>query len=243
MPTPVVLVPGLLCSARLYAAQVTALWGAGPVMVADHTRADTMGALAEDILAAAPRRFALAGLSMGGYISLEILRRAPERVTRLALLDTSARPDTPEATRIRHEQIALAQGGRFAEVPLQQFPRLVHCDRHNDGTLRDLVLKMAEEVGAPAFVRQQRAVMTRPDSRPSLAAIGCPTVILVGEGDVLTPPEVARELAAGIRGAGLVVVPDSGHLSTLERPEAVNRALLDWLRPWGLKALNVAMAP
>jgi pimeloyl-ACP methyl ester carboxylesterase len=226
----VLLIPGLACSARLYAAQLPALWTAGSATIADHTREDSMGALAERILAAAPPRFSLAGLSMGGYLSLEIMRRAPQRVVRLALLDTSARPDTLEATQLRQQQIALAQSDRFAEIPAQQFPRLVHVDRQGDAALLELVQLMAEEVGAVAFVRQQRAIMARVDSRPTLATITCPTTVIVGEGDVLTPPELAREIVAGIRGARLVVIPGSGHLSTLERPQAVNGALLDWLQ-------------
>src|SRR5215470_12508895 len=129
---PVVLVPGLNCSARLYSEQIPALWRLGPVTVADHTRDDTMAAIAARILAAAPPRFALAGLSMGGYIALTILRLAPERVDRLALLDTSARPETPEQSERRKPQIALAEGGRFAEVPALQFPIFVHRDRQDD---------------------------------------------------------------------------------------------------------------
>jgi pimeloyl-ACP methyl ester carboxylesterase len=226
---PLVLIPGLLASARLYAAQIPALWRYGPVMVADHTRDDSMGAIAAGILATAPPRFALAGLSMGGYVCFEIVRRAAERVTRLALLDSSARPDTPEASQLRRAQIELAQSGRFAAVTEQQFPRLVHRDRQGDRALRALVETMADEVGPQAFVRQQRAIMTRADSRPSLAAITCPTVVIVGEGDVLTPPELAAEMANGIRGARLISIRDSGHLSTLEQPEAVNGAMTAWL--------------
>src|SRR6201990_3269802 len=119
---PVVLVPGLNCSARLYAEQIPALWRFGPVQVADHTRADSMDAIAADILAHAPPRFALAGLSMGGYIALTMQRQAPSRVSKLALLDTSARPETAEQSARRQPQIELAQGGRFDEVPALQFP-------------------------------------------------------------------------------------------------------------------------
>ena len=173
-PLPIVLVPGLNCSARLYADQVPALWRFGPVQVADHTRADSMDAIAADILAHAPPCFALAGLSMGGYIALTMLRQAPARVSRLALLDTSARPETPEQSERRKSQIALAQGGRFDEVPALQFPIFVHRDRQDDAALRARVRTMAEETGAEAFLRQQKAIMTRPDVRPVLAAITCP---------------------------------------------------------------------
>jgi pimeloyl-ACP methyl ester carboxylesterase len=228
-PLPVVLIPGLLDSARLYAPQIPMLWRHGPVTVADHTRDDSMDAIARRILANAPPRFALAGLSMGGYISFEIMRQAPERVAKLALLDTSARPDTPEATAMRRAQMALASEGRLGEVVEQQFERMIHPLHRNDPKLRDINRLMAEDVGPEAFIRQQTAIMGRPDSRPSLAAIACPTLVLVGEQDELTPPELAVEMADGIQRARLVTVPECAHLSTLERPREVTRALLAWL--------------
>jgi len=228
-PLPVVLVPGLNCSARLYAEQIPALWRFGQVTVADHTRDDSMAAIAARILAAAPPRFALAGLSMGGYIALTILQQAPERVRKLALLDTSARPETPEQTARRKPQIALAESGRFGEVSALQFPIFVHRNRHGDEALKRLVRTMAEETGAQAFLRQQHAIIARGDARPLLATIRCPTLVLVGEGDELTPPALSEEIVAGIPGARLVVVPDSGHLSTLEQPVAVTKALVDWM--------------
>jgi pimeloyl-ACP methyl ester carboxylesterase len=229
-PLPIVLVPGLNCSARLYAEQVPALWSCGPVTIADHRRDDSVGAIAARILATAPPRFALAGLSMGGYVAFAIVREAPERVALLALLDTSARPDTPEQTERRHSMMELAEGARFAEVPDLLFPVFVHRNRHGDEALRAIVRTMAEETGPDAFVRQQQAIMTRPDCRPLLKSIRCPTLVLVGDGDALTPPVLSEEITAGITGARLVRVPDCGHLSTLERPEAVNRALVEWLK-------------
>ena len=227
---PTVLVPGLNCSARLYAEQIPALWRCGPVMVADHTRDDTMVAIARRILAAAPPRFALAGLSMGGYISFEIMRQASQRVAKLALLDTGARAETPEQTKMRLPRIELAKQGRMAEVADVMFSLLVHRDRGGDEALKRLVRAMAEETGAAAFLRQQQAIMARPDSRPGLAAISCPTLVLVGDDDEPTPPALAREIAAAISGARLVVVPQCGHLSTIERPEAVTSALVEWLQ-------------
>jgi pimeloyl-ACP methyl ester carboxylesterase len=226
---PIVLVPGLNCSARLYAEQIPALWPFGPVTIADHTRSDSMPAIAADILAAAPARFALAGLSMGGYIALEIVRQAPERVARLALLDTGSRPEAPEQTAKRIPLMELARSGRFAEVPERQFPVFVHRHRHGDQRLKAIVRLMAEETGPEVFLRQQGAIIGRKDARPGLAAIACPTLIVVGDGDELTPPVLSQEIAAGISGARLVVIPDCGHLSTLERPEAVNAALLEWM--------------
>jgi pimeloyl-ACP methyl ester carboxylesterase len=229
-PLPIVLVPGLLTSPRLFGEQLPALWRHGPVTIADNTRDDTIAAMASHILADAPPRFALAGLSMGGYIGFEIVRQAPGRVDRLALLDTSARPDTPEVTRRRQAQIALARGGRFAEVADQQFPLLVHPSRHGDPSARALVRLMADETGPDAFIRQQQAIMGRVDSRPGLGAIDRPTLVLVGDGDQLTPPELSAEIAGSIPGARLVVVAGAGHLSTVDQPDQVTRALVAWLQ-------------
>jgi pimeloyl-ACP methyl ester carboxylesterase len=166
---------------------------------------------------------------MGGYIALELLRQAPGRIARLALLDTSARADAPEQRLRRGELIELARAGRFDEVADLAYPGLVHPDRLADQALRATVRSMAQDTGAEAFIRQQTAIMNRPDSRADLAAIGCPTLVLVGDADQLTPPARAQEIAAGIRGAQLVEVPASGHLSTLEQPERVTAALVAWL--------------
>jgi pimeloyl-ACP methyl ester carboxylesterase len=229
-PLPIVLVAGLNCSARLYADQIPALWQFGAVTVADHRRDDSMAAMARRILAGAPPRFALAGLSMGGYVAFEVMRQAPERVAKLALLDTGARAETPERTAERKPLLELARQGRFADITESQYPLLVHKSRHGDAELKAKVRAMNEETGPDAYQRQQQAIMSRPESRPGLAAITCPTLVLVGDDDQLTPPALAREMAAGIRGSRLVVVPECGHLSTLERPQAVTQALVEWMR-------------
>jgi pimeloyl-ACP methyl ester carboxylesterase len=228
---PIVLVPGLACSARLYSEQIPGLWPFGPVTVADHTRDESIAAIARSILAAAPPRFALLGLSMGGYIAFEIMRQARERVAKLALLDTAATPETPQQTMTRKTRIELAKSDRFGEALDLLFPLFVHRDRHGDENLKRIVSLMGEETGADAFIRQQQAIMARADSRPSLAAIACPTLVVVGDADELTPPPAAQEIAAGITGARLVVIPECGHLSTLERPDAVNAALMEWMVP------------
>jgi len=181
------------------------------------------------ILAEAPPRFALAGHSMGGYIAFEIMRQAPERVAKLALLDTAATPETPQQTATRKTRIALAKSGRFDEALDLMFPALVHRDRHGDERLKRIVDLMGEETGADAFIRQQHAIMGRADSRPSLATVACLALVMVGDADELTPPAAAQEIAAGISGARLVVIPQCGHLSTLERPDAVNAALIEWI--------------
>ena len=227
---PIVLVPGLNCSARLYAEQIPALWRFGPVFVADHTRDDTISAIARRILAARATALCTRWALHGRYISFEMMRQAAERVAKLALLDTGARAESPEQTQMRRPRIELAKTGRFDEDWDIVFPILVHPSRHNDEALKRLMRTMAEEVGAEAFLRQQQAIMARPDSRPGLSAITCPTLVLVGDGDAATPPALSQEIAAAIPGARLVVVPDCGHMSTLERPQAVAEALVDWMR-------------
>jgi pimeloyl-ACP methyl ester carboxylesterase len=225
---PLILLPGLLCDAALWQYQVSALAEFAAPQVADLTRSDSIAGMAAQVLAEAPPRFALAGLSMGGYVAQEILRQAPERVDRLALLDTSARADTPEQRERRRGLIELAQLGKFKGVTPRLLPMLLHPDHLTD-PLSGIVTGMAERVGQAAFIRQELAILGRIDGRPSLSAIRLPTLVLCGEDDVLTPPEVAQEMARGIAGATLVVIEHSGHLSTLEQPEAVNRAMIEWL--------------
>lgn len=226
---PIVLIPGLLASPRLYAEQIPELWRLGPVTVATHTRDDSMSGIAGRVLESAPARFALAGLSMGGYICFEILRRAPERILKLVLLDTSARADAPEQSEQRRSQIEMARSGRLGEVTDALFPKLVHARRWGDESLRRTWRDMVQEVGAEGFINQQTAIMGRPDSRPGLGAIRCPTLVIVGDGDVLTPPERAEEIVQGIPGARLSLIRDSGHLSTLEQPAAVTKSLVKFL--------------
>ena len=228
-PLPSVLIPGLLCTPRLFAEQLPALWRFGPVTVANHTYDDSMNDIARRILSLAPPKFALIGLSMGGYVAFEILRQAPDRVAKLALLDTTARPDAPEQTEQRKRQVEMARHGRFDGIAQLLFPRFVSAARHGDRALQDIVRAMAEDTGAEAFIRQQTAIMNRADSRPGLGAIACPTLVVVGADDALTPPDRAAEMVAAISGARQRVVPECGHLSTLEQPEAVTRALVAFL--------------
>ncbi|WP_114943661.1 alpha/beta fold hydrolase [Microvirga calopogonii] len=229
MAETLVLIPGLACTVRLFQPQIAALSSDRTIVVADQVQDDSIAAMASRLLRDVPGTFSLAGLSMGGYIAMEVMRQAPERVERLALLDTSARPDTPEATRDRERLIALAEAGRLDEIDSALWPRLVHPDHRGDRALHDIMLGMMRETGAEAYIRQQRAIMARADSRPSLPGIEIPTLILVGEGDSITPPEIAREMADMIEWASLVVVPEAGHMSTLEQPDRVTHAMQLWL--------------
>ena len=229
-PIPLILVPGLLCTQALWQPQVDGLADAARIAVTgEHTRHTDIGAIAAAILAAAPPRFALAGLSFGGYIAFEIMRRAPHRVDRLALLDTTANQDSDERRKLRRDLIKQSQMGRFIGVTDRLLPQFIHPDRLGDRALVDTVKQMALDVGRDGFIRQQTAIIGRPDSRRDLAGIECPTLVLVGRQDVLTPLALHEEMQAAIPGAQLSVIEDCGHLSTLERPEAVNQALRRWL--------------
>ena len=227
--TALVLVPGLLCDAQLYWPQVAALSDVANVTVADMTGSASLGEMAEAVLEATPGRFALAGLSMGGYVCFEVWRRAPERVAALALLDTSARPDTSEQTARRLRFVETARRVGLDPVLDELWPIVVAPSRHDDGALRRIFDSMAHHLGPDVFARQQDAIIERPDSRGDLALIAVPTLVVCGRDDAVTPLEVNQEMATGIAGAEIVVVDDCGHLATLERPEVVNAALRAWL--------------
>ena len=187
------LIPGLNANARVFRDVTEALCASGSVMVANHLRGDGMNGIARRILADAPPTFALGGFSFGGYLAFEILRQAPERVTRLALIDTSPRPDSAEASEMRRQRIAQAQAGKFSMVVQQSFGTSVHPDHKTDAALMAVHTGMALANGPDVYARHQVAIIGRPDSRPMLETIKVPTIIIVGEGDQITPPEVARE--------------------------------------------------
>jgi pimeloyl-ACP methyl ester carboxylesterase len=227
--TPLVFIPGLLCTAELFAPQLAALWPYGPVTVASTLAGDTIAQMATAILAQAPPQFALVGLSMGGMIGLEIMRQAPERVLKLALLDTSAQPASPAQASLFRGLLAQARSGEAAAVMGETLISVMHPAHQRDPALRAVNQRMGAAIGLEGFARQIGAVLSRPDSRPSLAAITIPTLVLVGEQDHLTPPDAAREIAAAIPHARLIIIPKCGHGSTIEQPQAVNAALRSWL--------------
>lgn len=230
MPTtPILMIPGLNATALVFQAQLDTLWQFGPVTIADHRRGGTMREIAEAILLDAPPRFVLGGFSMGGYIAFEIMREAPERVMALALIDTSARPDSAEASEKRVAAIETVQAGKFRLAAANSFAAAVHPSNVDNPDLKAVHLAMAEANGPDVYVQHQQAIMTRPDSRPDLADIAVPTMVIVGEADQITPPEGAREMAEGIPGAELRTIAGAGHLALLEQPDEVSATLRTWL--------------
>ena len=227
--TSLVLLPGLLNTRRLFERQIAALADIADCLVPELWHHDSLDAMAEAALAAAPERFALAGFSMGGYVSFEIMRRARHRVHRLALIDTQATPDTQEATARRHGLMEQTRIGRFHGVQRSLLPQIVHASHVDNSQIIQPILDMAAEIGAEGFVREQRAIIARPDSRPLLVGIEVPTVIIVGRQDQATPLQRAQEMAADIATSRLVVIEQCGHMSPLEKPDEVTAALRRWL--------------
>ena len=225
-----VFLPGLVNDARFWQAQIDGLAGLADCTVGDVTGHDTISALAASVLKQAPAtHFALAGLSMGGYVALEVMRQAPERVIALALLDTSAHPDTPQATEARRTAMKLSETD-YPAVLAALLPKLMLPAHAQKETLAHLFTTMAQSVGAEGYRRQQTAIIGRIDSRPFLGSITCPTLVLCGDGDAVTPVEVHQEMAAAIPNADLKILPDCGHLSAMEQPSDVTEALKGWLQ-------------
>jgi len=228
--TPLVLLPGTLLDAELFGHQIAHLGDMADITVGDLTRDDSIAGMARTVLAAAPQSFALAGLSLGGIVAFEITRQAPERVSRLALLDTNPLPPRSEQLAAWAELGGLAEAGRLDQVVDRLLPGLLRPGWRADERAELAVRAMAERVGAAAYGQQLRAMAVRADSRPTLTTITVPTLVLVGRQDALTPVALHEEMAVAISNAALVIVEQCGHLSTLEQPQAVTAALRYWMQ-------------
>lgn len=229
MQAPLLLLPGMMCDARLFAPQLAAFSGQRPVVVAPMTGSDSVEALADDILTHAPPRFALAGLSMGGIVAMEIIARAPDRVTHLALLDTNPAAEPPSRAAARLPQIKAVRAGHLRRVMRDEMKPNYLSNGPHKGQILDLCMAMAETLGPEIFAQQSHALSSRPDQSEALRLVTAPTLILCGEDDTLCPldrHELMRDL---IPNATLEVIAGAGHLPTLEQPERTNAALQSWL--------------
>lgn len=223
------LVPGLAGDAAMWRDQLVALADRAPQVTDVHMRHASIPEMAAALLARHPGPLVLCGASMGGMVAMEAVRQAPDRVRGLALLGTSARPEDDEMRRVRENAIALFEQGRMREVIEPNVAFAFHPDRADDRELTGRYLDFVLHAGADQLVRQNRAVIGRPDARRHLPSVRCPTLVMCGEDDQLTPPALSREIAGLVPGAELVMVPRCGHMLTMEQPEAVNAALRRWL--------------
>jgi pimeloyl-ACP methyl ester carboxylesterase len=225
-----IFLPGLACDGAMWQAQQAALpahWAASVTDV--HARHDTLEAMAETLLAEHAGELILCGASMGGMLAMEVARQALQRVRGLALLGTSARPEDAATRALREAAIELFEQGRVDEVLQANLPLAFDASRVADTELHQAYLDMIGRAGAAQLVAQNRAVIARPDALAHIGQLHCPVLVLCGENDQLAPPERSRELAVAIPGAELMLLPQCGHMLTMEQPEAVNARLLDWL--------------
>ena len=232
--TQLVLIPGLASNAVMWQPQLQVLPAHFRTQVTDvHTRHDTVENMARALLHDYPGDLILCGASMGGIVAMEAVRQAPRRIRGLALLGTNARPETDDMRQLRELAITLFESGRAAEVLRANVPLAFHASRVKDAQLVQTYLDFVLQAGAGQLVRQNRAIMSRPDARAHLASVSCPVLVVCGDSDQLTPPECSREIAALVPAARLVMVPRCGHMLTMEQPEIVNTTLLHWLRQLG----------
>ena len=227
--TPLVLLPGMMCDARLFLPQIAALSGPRAVMTAPLNDADTTAALAREVLAQAPPRFALAGLSMGGIVAMEIVAQAPDRVERLALLDTNPLAERDEVKARRAPQMEAVRAGRLHDVMRDEMKPNYLVDGPRKAEILDLCMAMALGLGPEVFLRQSVALRDRPDRQEVLAAYAGPALVLCGRHDALCPVERHVLMHRLMPQSRLEIVEDAGHLPTLEQPEVTTRALARWL--------------
>ena len=230
MNEPLVLIPGMMCDARLFAPQIAEFSADRPVMIIPPVGANTICDLARHLLDIAPPAFALAGLSMGGILAMEVIRQAPARVTRLGLMDTNPFADAPEKAPIRTAQISKVAAGGLREVMREEMiPHyLAHSSCHEP--LIDLCLDMAEALGSKVFIDQSEALKTRPDQYATLKSITVPTLILCGEEDRLCPVARHKQMHDAIAGSRLEIIAGAGHLPTIEQAGPTNKVLREWLK-------------
>lgn len=230
MREPLVLLPGMMCDGRLFAPQIAAFSSERPVTVIPPVGERTMERLAARVLEVAPPVFALAGLSMGGIIAMEMIRQAPGRISRLALLDTNHLPDPPEKAPLRAAQTdRVGRGGLRAVMRDEMKPNYL-ADGPRKAEILALCMDMAEALGPEVFADQSHAIQTRPDQTGTLREVRAPTLVLCGREDRLCPPSRHQTMHDLVPGSALVVIRGAGHLPVLEQPEATNKALREWLR-------------
>lgn len=229
MNSTLLLLPGMMCDARLFTPQIEALSARYSIMLPSLTVGTSIQVLAQNVLAQAPKQFALAGLSMGGIVAMEMLRQAPQRINRLALMDTNPLAEGPERQALREPQMVRVRSGGLPAIMREELIPKYLADESINGAIVDLCMDMAEVLGPDVFCSQSTALRDRIDQREILSQYSGPTLILCGEDDQLCPVarhELMRNL---IPSARLAVIPGAGHLPVLEQPERTTQELQSWL--------------
>jgi pimeloyl-ACP methyl ester carboxylesterase len=229
-----ILLPGLAADAVMWQAQLTALAAQSaewqPHVTDVHSRHGSIEEMAAALLSEHPGDLVLCGASMGGIIAMEVVRQAPQRIRGLVLLGTNARPETAEMRTLREGAIAVFfREGGVEEIIRANVALAFHPRQAANPALVESYLAFVFKAGASQLIRQNRAIMSRPDARVHLPRVACPTLVMCGDADQLTPPDCSREIADLIPGAELIWVPQCGHMLTMEKPAVVNAALLGWL--------------
>lgn len=227
--TRLVLIPGLAGDGVMWRSQAEALREWDPLVTDVHMRHDTIPRMAQALLAENGGPLVLCGTSMGGMIAMEAARQAPDRMRGLALLGTTARPESDEMRRLRENAIRLFEQGRIEEVIVPNVHFAFHPDHARDEELAARYIEFVLRAGAAQLIRQNRAVISRPDAREHLPRLKCPVLVVHGDADQLVPPDNAQEIAALMPQAQLVVIERCGHMLTMEQPARVNAALAGWL--------------
>ena len=227
---PIVFIPGVLCDEALWEGQVKHFAGKRPAQVHVAAQDDNMAGMAHRVLDVAPARFVLCGISMGGYVALEIMRQQPGRVAGLVLADTTARPDTEEQRDRRRDLMALSAQGRFTGVTRRFLGQWLAPDSLKDEAITSTITAMSLRLGRDVYLAQQKSCMDRIDSRPTLKTVACPSCVIVGQMDLVTPPSLGEEMANAIPGAYMEVLENSAHLPPIEKPQAVNGVLDNFLK-------------
>jgi pimeloyl-ACP methyl ester carboxylesterase len=233
--TALILVPGLLCNDHVWAPQMSELSRMASITVPDHGAIDSLGGMAEAILERAPPRFAIAGHSMGGRVTMEVVRRAPERIMGVALLDTGVHPlgsgeHGEREAEGRYKLLEQARSEGMRAMAWAWLQNMVHPSRLTDRELTEGILDMMSIKTPAIFAAQIRALLNRQDAAPLLGGLRCPTLVLCGNEDAWASPQQHRDMAARVATSRLVIVPECGHMSTLERPDAVTQAMGEWLQ-------------
>ncbi len=227
--TPLILLPGMMCDARLFGPQIDALSGSVPLVTFPLIAHDSVHEMAADILATAPPAFALAGLSMGGIVAMEIMRQAPDRVLKVALMDTNPLAEAAEVKARRGPQIEAVQAGKLRHVMRDEMKPNYLADGPRQGAILDLCMAMATSLGPKVFIRQSRALMDRPDQRDTLSDYPGEALVLCGREDGLCPVERHRMMHDLLPNSVLTIIEGAGHLPTLEKPTETTAALIRWL--------------